>query len=155
MRVLLAATLFVFCLPVSAIACAKPSGAASLESAMVQWINQQRQANGLNALKPSSNLKAAAEGHACDMATRGYFGHQRPGGPKLSARVKANGYSMRSVAENIAKTPTPEVGTTANLWRNSPPHWSNILKQGIRDIGVAVAEDSGGVYWVMNVGAQK
>lgn len=155
MRTLLAATMVALFFPMSAIACAKPAGSASLESGMVNWINDQRAANGLKPLKVSSALKAAAQDHACDMATRGYFAHQRPGGPKLSVRVKSNGYKMRRAAENIAKSPRPNVADAATMWRNSPPHWAAILKSNVRDIGVATAVDSGGVYWVMNVGAEK
>ncbi|MFN3847007.1 MAG: CAP domain-containing protein [Paracoccaceae bacterium] len=155
MRMMVAATLVAVCLPASAMACATPSGATTLESGMIQWINQQRQANGLNPLKPSSKLKSAAQGHACDMATRGYFSHQRAGGPDLSGRVKSNGYRFRRVAENIAKSRAADVGAAANIWRKSPPHWSNILKPGVSEIGLGVATDGGSTYWVMNIGLQR
>lgn len=155
MRLFIAAIWLVFSIPVAAMACTTPSGASALESDMIQWINQQRQANGLNPLKPSSKLKSAAQGHACDMATRGYFSHQRAGGPDLSGRVKSKGYRFRRVAENIAKSRAADVGSAANIWRKSPPHWSNILKSGVSEIGLGVASDGGSTYWVMNIGLQR
>lgn len=119
---------------------------------MIQWINAQRQAHGLNPLRQDAQLAQAAQGHACDMATRGYFGHQRAGGPDLSARVKATGYRFRTAAENIAKVGAPEVLRAATVWRDSAGHWQNILNRQVTEIGVGVAMAGGQVYWVMNVG---
>lgn len=155
MRQLFAAALIALTLPATAMACSKPSGAASLEQGLIQWVNQQRQAKGLNKLTTSSKLNAAAQQHACDMATRGYFSHQRAGGPKLGDRVKANGYRFRRVAENLAYTQTPNVETAASLWRHSPGHWANVLKAGINDIGMSVTTGGGRIYWVMNVGSER
>ncbi|MBN2631816.1 MAG: CAP domain-containing protein [Rhodobacteraceae bacterium] len=141
--------------PVGALACAKPNGASGLEAAMVTWINDQRTAHGLNRLRPSDKLTAAAQGHACDMATRNYFGHQRAGGPPLGARVKAEGYRVRRVAENIAKVGSPDVARAASVWRNSPAHWQNILSPGLTEIGVATAAGGASTFWVMNIGTQR
>lgn len=148
----LAAAVF---LPTAGFSCSKPQGASGLESAMIQWINEQRQAKGLGTLRTSSKLQAAAQGHACDMATRGYFGHQRAGGPDLSARVKAQGYRFRKAAENIAKTSAPDVGRAAGVWRKSSGHWANILKPDVSEIGLATASDGGSTYWVMNIGKSR
>lgn len=140
----------------SAQACMKPANAASLGAEMIQWINQQRQAKGLARLELSSKLTAAAQEHACDMAVRDYFDHQRPGGgPNLGARVKAKGYRFSTVAENIAQTGVADVARTAELWRNSSGHWANILKSNIAEIGMGLATRDGQIYWVMNVGRQR
>ena len=157
MRHLLAAALItlLLALPASANACAQPSNAAALEQGLIQWVNQQRRSHGLNALRPSPKLNAAAQQHGCDMAARGYFAHQRAGGPKLGDRVKANGYRFRRVAENLAYSRTPKVDVAANLWRGSPSHWATILKPGINDIGVSVTTGGGRIYWVMNVGTER
>ncbi len=134
-------------------ACTKPANTSALGAEMIQWINQQRRAKGLGALAPSSKLAAAAQGHACDMAERGYFAHQRPGGgPKLGARVQSEGYRYREVAENIAQTGRADVERAAKLWRESAGHWANILKPNVAEIGMGLASRGGQVYWVMNVG---
>lgn len=135
-----------------ALACSQPAGAAGLEAQMIQWINAQRQANGLAALRAEARLGQAAQGHACDMAVRGYFGHQRAGGPDFSARVKATGYRFRTAAENIAKVGAPDVSRATTVWRDSAGHWRNILNPQVSEIGVGVATAGGQVYWVMNVG---
>ncbi|MFN4153780.1 MAG: CAP domain-containing protein [Paracoccaceae bacterium] len=155
MRHLLAAALIALALPKTAMACAKPSGAAALEQGVVRWINQERQARGLHALRPSAALAAAARQHGCDMAGRGFFAHQRAGGPTMGQRAKANGYNFRRVAENLAYSRTAAVETAAGIWRNSPPHWANVLDPKVNDVGVSVTMGNGRIYWVMNIGRQK
>lgn len=122
---------------------------------MLAWINAQRQANGLNSLQMNAKLDRAAQGHACDMASRGYFGHQRAGGPDLPARVRGEGYRYRTTAENIAKVGGPEVGRAATVWRNSPGHWDNILNRRVNEIGLGLATTNGNYYWVINMGRHK
>ena len=151
-RSLLIGTLTAAFVAGAAQACTRPANAVALGSGMIEWINQQRQAKGLNALTPSDKLAAAAQGHACDMAQRGYFAHQRAGGPDLGGRVKAKGYRYRTAAENIAKTRAADIARPAKVWRDSPPHWANILKPNVADIGIGVASENGQVYWVMNIG---
>lgn len=153
MRLFVAAALVALHLPVVALACTKPPAVVSLETTMIKWINQQRQSHGLAPLRPSSKLKRAAEQHACDMARHGYFAHQRAGGPKLGDRVKAKGYRYRHVAENLALSRRPDVAEAASLWRQSNPHWRNMLKPNISEIGLAVASRGNDTYWVMNVGS--
>lgn len=139
-----------------AAACTRPDNAATLSVGMIEWINAQRQAKGLGRLQPSEALEAAAQGHACDMADRGYFEHQRPGGgPNLAARVRAQGYRYGRVAENIAMTGAADVATTAKLWRDSPGHWANILMPDVAQIGMGLAVAKGRTYWVMNVGRRR
>jgi uncharacterized protein YkwD len=136
-------------------ACTPPPGAAAMEAELLGWINAQRKAKGLNSLTPSDALKKAARGHACDMADRGYFSHQRKGGPDLAARLRSNGYRYRAAAENIAKTGAPDPNRTAQIWRDSPGHWKNILNPKVTEIGLATASDGGRTYWVMNVGKRR
>jgi uncharacterized protein YkwD len=147
------AILLAFGLSVTAAsACSQPQGASALKSQMIEWINSERRANGLPALRQEGRLAAAAQGHACDMAVRGYFSHQRSGGPNLSARLKGQGYRLRTAAENIAKVGSAEVSRAANVWRKSDGHYQNILNRSVTDIGMGVAVSGGQVYWVMNVG---
>lgn len=136
----------------AAMACTQPAGVQALESSMIGWINKQRTAKGLRKLSPSGKLAAAAQGHACDMAQRGYFGHQRAGGPDLPARVKAKAYRFGTIAENIAKTRSPEVSAAAGVWQNSAGHWANILDPKVTEIGIGIARGGDRTYWVMNVG---
>jgi uncharacterized protein YkwD len=155
LRVLLGTIVFMLAMG-TAHACTKPANASGLGGEMIQWINQQRQANGLGALSQSSKLAAAAQGHACDMADRGYFDHRRPGGgPTLGARVKAKGYRFSTISENIAKTGSTDVARAAKIWRNSSAHWANILRRDVKEIGMGLAIRDGQTYWVMNVGRSR
>lgn len=155
MRHLLAVTLIALALPASAMACSKPSGASALEQGVIQWANQERRAKGLSPLRPSAALMASAQQHGCDMANRGFFAHQRAGGPTIGQRAKANGYQFRRVTENLAYSRTAKVDTAAGIWRNSPPHWANVLDPKVTDIGVSVTTSNGRIYWVMNAGRHK
>lgn len=155
MRTLLAAAVLALTLPATAMACSQPSGAAALEQGVVQWVNQERQARGLQPLRPSGNLNAAAQQHACDMATRDYFSHRRAGGPSMGDRAKANGYRFRKIVENLAYSRNASVTSAAGIWRNSPPHWANILSPEMRDIGVSVTTGGGKVYWVMKAAVSR
>lgn len=155
LRIMFAAVVFALMAPV-AFACSQPAGAAGLEQGMIAWINQQRAAKGLNTLSGSGALEAAATSHACDMAVRGYFAHQRAGGPDLGARLKSNGFRFRTAAENIAKTRAADVSSAAVIWRDSSAHWANILKPDVTQIGLGTALGSDGrTYWVMNVGRSR
>ncbi|WP_435256913.1 CAP domain-containing protein [Thioclava sp. FR2] len=136
-------------------ACTKPKQAAAMEAEMIGWINAQRKAKGLATLSKNGNLTKAAQQHACDMADRRYFAHQRAGGPDMGQRIKSNGYRYRTAAENIAKMGSPSVNSTAMIWKNSPGHWANILKSNVREIGIGLAVADGKYYWVMNVGRSK
>ena len=139
----------------AALACTKPKQASAMETEMIGWINAQRKARGLAVLSKNGSLSKAAQQHACDMADRGYFAHQRAGGPDMGQRIKSNGYRYRSAAENIAKMGSPDVNKAAMIWKNSSGHWSNILKTNVRDIGIGLAVAGGKYYWVMNVGRSK
>ncbi len=132
--------------------CQKPADAAVVESTLVKWINTVRAEKGLPALRPSAALKAAAQGHACDMAERGYFGHQRQGGPDLTARLRKAGYRYRIGVENIAKSRRGTAEAAAGIWRVSPQHWANLLNPKVKDIGLAVATDGTSVFYVFNAG---
>lgn len=155
MRTMFVAALIALCVPASAMACSKPSGAAALEQGVVQWVNQERQSRGLDPLRPTATLDAAAEQHGCDMAVRGYFSHKRAGGPSMGDRAKANGYRFRKIVENLAYSRNASVNSAAQIWRNSPPHWANVLAPDMKDIGVAVTTDGGRIYWVMKAARPK
>lgn len=127
-------------------ACDRPAGAAGVESELAAWINTERGKKGLGKLGISAALQRAAQAHACDMADRGYFAHQGPGGPGFKARIGKTGY--RAAVENIAKTRKASAGTAAGMWRKSSAHWANILSRRIDDMGLAVATDGRDVFYV-------
>lgn len=129
-------------------ACQKPANAAAMEAEVAQWINAERAKKGLPKLGNSGGLKKAAQAHACDMARRGFFSHEGPGGPSLQKRLRTAGYAYRAAVENIAKSSLGGTEPAKRLWKKSSGHWANILNRKIDEMGVAVATDGTSVFYV-------
>jgi uncharacterized protein YkwD len=103
-------------------------------------VNKARTRAGLRGFRWSRSLARAATRHARDMARRGYFAHQRAGGPSLGRRARTAGYRGRDVGEAIAygcgSLSTP--ASIVRAWLNSPSHRA-ILLSGRRRVGVGIA----------------
>ena len=78
------------------------SGTRARQAAVGCLVNKARTSAGLRGFRWSSTLARAATRHARDMSRRGYFAHQRSGGPSLGRRVRAAGFRGRNVGEAIA-----------------------------------------------------
>lgn len=115
---------------------------------VVNLVNQQRSARGLQVLKSDSRLARLAQLKAEDMAKKGYFSHTSPTYGSAFDMMKAAGYSYRTAGENIAKgQKTAE--TVMRGWMNSSGHRANILSTGYKKIGVGYALDASGTpHWV-------
>ncbi len=110
--------------------------------------NAIRRARGLADLRPDERLALAAARHACDMAKRGQMTHKGSRSKGPSQRLRAAGYRIRIVAENIGKGfSRPE--QVMQAWRESSGHLQNILLPQTRDFGIgkAVGADGLTVYW--------
>ncbi len=89
-------------------------------------VNRERQKNGFPPVAGDPVLSAIAQGHAEDMARRGYFSHTNPEGKDLFERLAGAQVCYRRAAENIAwgySSPTSLV----RGWMNSSGHRKNIL----------------------------
>ncbi|CAM3957406.1 CAP domain-containing protein [Deinococcus marmoris] len=105
-------------------------------------------------LNSEARLGAAAQAHAADMAARNYFSHVAQDGRVLKARVEAAGYGWRAIAENIAagQTSAQEVVTG---WLNSEGHCRNLMNAEYRELGIGLAQNTGGKrYWVQDFGTR-
>jgi uncharacterized protein YkwD len=120
-------------------------------------VNSTRGAAGLPLLRANARLARAASAHAHDMARRGYFAHQRPGGPDLRARLRAAGLRPSSFGEAIAwgcgSLSTP--AATLRNWLASPPHRAILLSRAYRRAGIGTARGApiacaGGAFWVLD-----
>ena len=58
-----------------------------LETQMLDLVNRERQAAGLNPLQPDPELTEVARRHSADMFARGYFSHDTPDGLTPFGRV--------------------------------------------------------------------
>lgn len=100
--------------------------------------NNARARQGLKPMQLNGKAQAAAEGQACDMATRGTMTHTGSSTKGPAARIKAQGYKPSVTAENIAAGRfTPDQATAE--FTASPKHLANIIIPGVRDFGTAYA----------------
>ena len=119
---------------------------SEIEAEVVDLANASRQEDGLDPLECDAEMTLAARLHSQDMCDKGYFSHQSPDGGTPWARMRAQGVRFGAAAENIARGQrTP--ASVHNSWMNSPGHRANILRRGLRRIGVGFVDCNGGRYW--------
>lgn len=108
--------------------------------------NRDRVARGLQPLRWSGSLAAAAQRHAERMSTEAYLMHQYPGEGNVSQRAAQAGAHFQAVAENIATGYRDE--QIEQEWMHSTPHRRNILDPQMNALGVAVVLRAGVLYAV-------
>jgi len=116
-----------------------------LESGVLSELNQIRAQHGLQPLKISARLTAAAAQHSREMGTDGYFEHESQDGTAFWKRIGhwygSTGYGYWSVGENLLwSSPHVDAPGALNLWMNSPEHRSNILTPRWREIGISALQ---------------
>jgi uncharacterized protein YkwD len=139
--------------------------AATVERAVRCLVNAQRAAHRLAPLRPSRELRIAAEAHGADMVTHRFFAHVSPFSGAITDRARRSGYVRNddyALGEDIAwgegDLSTPAAIVTA--WMNSPGHRAVILDRDFRDAGVGIATgvpvDSQlpGATFVLDVGSR-
>ncbi|MFG2331652.1 CAP domain-containing protein [Streptomyces sp. NPDC048604] len=120
---------------------------------LVALVNAERLRAGCDPLRSSGPLRAAAQGHADDMAARGYYEHRDPDGSDGGDRITAAGYDWRAWGENIHRGPkTP--ATAMRDWMDSAAHRRNIVNCSFKDLGVGVNLRANGPWWVQVFGAK-
>jgi uncharacterized protein YkwD len=116
------------------------SGARARRFAIGCLVNRARTGQGLRGFAWNRPLARATTRHARDMSRRGYFAHQRAGGPSLGRRARAAGFRGRNVGEAIAygcgRLSTP--ASIVSAWLASPPHRAILLSRRSR-VGIGVA----------------
>ena len=128
--------------------------ASDFDAELLRLTNAERSQYGLSALTLNSQLGAAAQNHAVDMAQNGYFSHTGLNGSTPATRVTATGYKYNYVGENIAAGYATPAETIAQ-WMNSEGHRANILNANYTEIGFGHAYQASsdyGHYWVQVFG---
>ena len=121
-----------------------PGNAANPFPAFGVSVNAYR-APTVNPLAYNVKLHGAAQTHANDMSTNGFFSHTGSDGSQPWDRVSAQGYSWGWVGENIAQGQgSADAALTA--WKNSPGHDAILLSSQPTEFALAWAS---GNYWVM------
>ncbi len=109
-----------------------------LEAQMLELINRERAAEGLDPLAADPELTPVARAHSADMFARGYFAHNTPEGATPFDRMRAAGVSFRVAGENLALAPT--LTLAHNGLMNSPGHRANILRPEFGRVGIGILD---------------
>lgn len=129
--------------------------AAQVRTAMLEQVNAERRAAGVEPLTADPRLDAAAQKHAEDMLARVFYNHISPEGTTPRQRVQAAGYLADAVGENIAAGHFT-VEAALDAWLHSSGHRRNILDPRFRNLGVGIAvgnyEHRYQVLWVQDFG---
>lgn len=110
------------------------------EQLMVDMINQQRQAVGVNPVKADLRLTAVGRAKANDMKVNNYFSHTSPTYGSPWAMMQQAGITVRWAGENISGNKSV-AGSMAALML-SPGHKANILDPRFTHVGVGIAYGS-------------
>jgi uncharacterized protein YkwD len=116
-----------------------------LEKQMLDLVNKERVANGLNPLAPDPELTEVARKHSADMFVRGYFAHDTPEGLSPFDRMRQANVRFTTAGENLALAPT--IPVAHNGLMNSPGHRANILRPEFGRLGIGVMD--GGMRGLM------
>jgi uncharacterized protein YkwD len=139
--------------------------AATVGRAVRCLVNAERAARGLKPLRPSRQLRVAAERHGADMVTNRFFAHVSPFTGAITDRARRAGYVRGddyALGEDIAwgegELSTPRAIVTA--WMNSPGHRAVILDGDFRDVGVGIVagvpveSEMAGATFVLDAGSR-
>ncbi len=136
-----------------------------VERSVLHYTNKERARFGLRPLKADRHLTRSASAHSRWMARTGKFSHEGGGNSNPSDRARGAGYG-EGAGENIWWVSSQsgrgrtwksrfhwngdwELGKAAVIsWMNSPGHRANILKSDYRHLGVGVAKNKRGAYYL-------
>lgn len=118
---------------------------SSYPQKVLELVNKERKAQGLNEMVLDDSLCNAAGIRANEIITK--FSHTRPDGTSCFSVLKELGISYRTTGENIASGyRTPE--QVMDGWMNSEGHRANILSANFNKLGVGYVKTGSGTYWV-------
>ncbi|TXK28599.1 colicin V production protein [Pontibacter qinzhouensis] len=109
-----------------------------LEAQMLELLNKERVAVGLQPLVADTVLREVARQHATDMFSRGYFSHHSPEGLDAFDRIRQAHIPFRIAGENLALAPTLPIAHEGLM--NSPGHRANILQRRFGRVGIGIME---------------
>ena len=109
-----------------------------LERQMLDLVNDERVANGLQPLAADPELTEVARRHSTDMFVRGYFAHDTPEGLSPFDRMRDAHVGFLTAGENLALAPTLSIAHTGLM--NSPGHRANILRPQFGRLGIGIMD---------------
>lgn len=150
-----AATAQQFVAPISTVATQQITAEkedSAFEQQVLELVNRERAAAGLQPVTYNGVLDTAAEQHATHMSGVGRMAHEGIGDADPGTRIRAAGF-RDSWGENVATGQTsPE--QVVREWMASPEHRRNIMNPDYRQLGVSQVTSQGGrSYWAQEFGA--
>jgi len=117
------------------------------EQYMLNLVNRERRASGLQSLEIDPKLTYMARRYSQEMITHNFFSHTSPVSGELLDRVNASGVpnGWLLAGENLAGAPTVEAAFQGLM--NSPSHKENMLEPKYTHVGIGVV--NGGAYGKM------
>lgn len=117
-------------------------------------LNNLRLDRGLSPFSHDRRLDRAAQKHAEDMLSRGYFSHTTLGSnASVQDRILAEGYDPRGWAENIAQGQRSQ-GEVLQAWVDSPGHNRN-LNANLEDFALGAAGSGSKLTWVLVLATER
>ena len=126
--------------------------ASAQEQKLLNLVNRDRAANGLEPLKEDPALSALARLKSEDMNQGNYLAHESPTYGNAANMLTEHGYEYRGVGENIAHHRDVEKAEAAFM--SSDGHRANILGSQWTAIGVGVSLDENGYVYATELFAR-
>lgn len=123
--------------------------AASMQTALLGWINDARAARGLRALKVDGRLSAVASARIATLAATHQLSHAAAG--CLNCQLADHGVAWNLHGEVLASNNWPwgieSARTAFEGWKGSPSHWDILMGAQMDTIGIGVALADDGVAY--------
>jgi uncharacterized protein YkwD len=118
------------------------SAMPALDQQLIAAIDAVRAQHGLQELRPSLRLQAAASFHSYEMANLGFFSHTSADGTSSASRTAryypSAGYRRWHVGETMLwYSPRVAAADAVADWLSSPLHRAVLLSAAFREIGVS------------------
>lgn len=119
----------------------------NVEKSILTKINQEREAEGLEALTYNEDLRSAARIRSQELYKAKKFAHNRPNGDSWQTVLEKDvPVSYSAAGENLCMTeyndPSNHSARSATFWveqwMDSPPHYENIMRSEFTHAGVGV-----------------
>lgn len=124
------------------------SGMNKEANKLFELVNDYRESNGLNRLKPHTVTIEECDQHSYNMAKKiTVFGHS--GWNARYNTIKDSEENFYGGAENVAKHPTPESALSG--WKGSYGHNKNMLKAKWTHSGMGAHKDQNGNWYYTQI----
>ena len=112
------------------------------ERTILQGVNAARKRQGLDEVRPATDLMEMARSHTMHMIAAGQLSHQGRNGATLVQRAHRAGVNYRLIGENIQRNRGYDDPTKEALagWLGSPPHRKTMMNGQYEEIGVSVSQ---------------